>query len=120
MWSAPAAAVALLVVTAEPPGAARDLVFRTRNKTLLWQHPDQLRGRHAGNYVFDVYRTRPGEREALFTSMKADAAFDQGGRKADGSGSYHIVDPDAAGGVRYRIVLGDPLGRPSPFAEITV
>jgi hypothetical protein len=120
IWSSAAPPVSLLVVTGESPVAATDLVFRARSKTLLWQHPDPLRGRHAGNYVFDVYRTLPGEREALFASIKADAAFDQGGRKPDGSGSYHIADPDAAGGVRYRIVLGDPLGRPSLFVEITV
>jgi len=94
-WSAASTPASLLVVTAESPSAATGLAFRSRTKTLAWQHPDPLRGRHAGNYVFDVYRTLPGARETLLTSIKADAAFDQGGRRPDGSGSYHIVDPDA-------------------------
>lgn len=120
VWSDAAAPVALLVITGEPPTAPTGLIFQSRTNTIRWQHADQLRGRNAGDYVFDVYRTAPGQREALFTSIVADAAPDQGGRSSDGTGTYHVIDPDAAGGVRYRVVLGDPLGRPSPFAELTI
>jgi hypothetical protein len=118
VWSAPATPVSLLVVTAHPPAPATALAFQ--RSALRWRHAEELRGRHAGSYVFDVYRAAPGEPEALLASVAADAPPAQGGRNPDGSGTFHVADPNPKAGVRYRVVLGDPLGRPSPFAELTL
>jgi hypothetical protein len=119
-WSGAALPVAVLVLAPEPPPAATDLSFRATTKLLRWTHPDALLGRHAGRYLFDVYRMAPGERETLLASVAGDASPEQGGRNPDGSGFFHVKDSNAAPGTRYRVVLTDPLGRPGPLAELTL
>jgi hypothetical protein len=119
-WSAAAPPVALLVLPSAPPEAPSDLSFDVVKRVLSWLHPQPLRGRHAGSYAFDIYRTLPDEREALLATVFGDAPPNQGGRNADGSGSFHLQDRQARTGTRYRVILSDPLGRPSPFAELTL
>jgi hypothetical protein len=119
-WSAAALPVAVLVLAPEPPPPATGLAFVPRGKLLRWQHADALLGRHAGTYVFDVYRMAPGEREVWLASVAGDATPQAGGRNADGSGFFHVTDPAPPAGTRYRVVLSDPLGRPSPIAELTL
>jgi len=104
--------VSVLVLAPEPPAAATKLEFFAARKLLRWQHPDALLGRHAGTYVFDVYRMAPEEREAWLASVAGDAP--------DRNGRVHVTDPQAVPGTRYRVVLSDPLGRPSPIAELTL
>jgi hypothetical protein len=119
-WSGAALPVAVLVLASEPPPAATDLSFRATVNLLRWKHPDALLGRHAGRYLFDVYRMAPGEREALLASVAGDAPPELGGRNPDGSGFFHVKDSNPLPGTRYRVVLSDPLGRPSPIAELTL
>lgn len=119
-WSSAALPVAVLVRAADAPPAATELDFRAAQKLLRWTHPDALLGRHVGPYLFDVYRMAPGERELLLASVAGDAPPEQGGRRPDGSGFFHVQDPNPLPRTRYRVVLNDPLGRPSPIAELTL
>jgi hypothetical protein len=119
-WSAAALPVSVLVLASEPPPAVSELDWLDSRMQLRWKHPGELLGRHAGRYLFDVYRTRPDERETLFASVAGDATRDQGGRPAGRGGFFHVTDPEATARTRYRVVLSDPLGRPSPVAELTV
>jgi hypothetical protein len=119
-WSPAALPVSVLVLAPGPPPPATGLEFAPTRNLLRWQHPDALLGRHAGSYVFDVYRLMPGEREAWMGSVAGDATPQAGGRNPDGSGFFHVEDPQPARGTRYRVVLSDPLGRPSPIAELTL
>ena len=119
-WSGASFPVAVLVLATEPPSAATDLSFRSAQNLLRWKHPDALLGRHAGTYLFDVYRMAPGEREAVLASVAGDAPSEQGGRNPNGSGFFRVKDPNPLPGTRYRVVLSDPLGRPSPIAELTL
>lgn len=119
-WSSPALPVAVLVLAPEPPLAATGLGFVAARKLLQWQHPDPLLGRHAGSYRFDIYRTAPQERETLLASVAGDAPTDSGGRNPDGSGYFHVGDPNPQPRTRYRLVLNDPLGRSSPVVELTL
>lgn len=111
-WSPAALPVSVLVLAPEPPPPATGLQFVSARNLLRWQHPEALLGRHAGSYVFDVYRRVPGEREAWFASVAGDTP--------DRTGRFHVTDPQAVPGTRYRVVLSDPLGRPSPIAELTL
>lgn len=119
-WSAAALPVAVLVLDSEPPPPATELDWQPTRALLRWKHPGELLGRHSGRYLFDVYRTPPGGREALFASVAGDATQGEGGRGPGGNGFFHVTDPQATPRTRYRVVLSDPLGRPSPVAEFTV
>jgi hypothetical protein len=118
-WSAAALPVAVLVLAPEPPAPATGLEFVSTENLLRWRHAEVLLGRHAGTYVFDIYRMVPGERETWLASVAGDAAG-QGGRNPDGSGYFQVKDLRPPAGTRYRVVLSDPLGRPSPIAELTL
>jgi hypothetical protein len=118
VWSDAALPVSVLVPDPLPPQAASALGMVRARKQLRWQHAQELRGRHAGPYRFDVYRTPPGGREAPLGSVAGDAPAALGGR--DAAGWYHLADPQAVTGTRYRIVLSDPWGRPSPSVDWTL
>jgi len=118
-WSAASLPVAVMVLHSDAPSAATNLSFATAPMQLRWRHPDALLGRHAGHYLFDVYRSAPGEPEAWFASVAGDAPPSEGGRNPDGRGFFHVNDPNSLPGTRYRVLLSDPLGRASPYAELT-
>jgi len=118
-WSPAALPVAVLVLHSDAPPAVTNLSFATAGMLLRWKHPDALLGRHAGRYLFDVYRSAPGEPEAWFASVAGDAPPGEGGRNLSGRGFFHVDDPNSLPGTRYRVLLSDPLGRASAYAELT-
>lgn len=118
-WSLPSVAVSASVIPPDPP-----LPVTNASATVIgagvrleWQHPEPLVGGRLGNYRFDLYRQLPGERLAYLTSLSADAAEADGGRRANRTGRFRLTDTSGPSGTRYRIVVVDPLERLSPLSD---
>jgi hypothetical protein len=123
-WSAASLPVVASFAPADPP--APPAVFAaTASGTahdLSWEHVEPLIGGEVGGYQFELYRRLPGDAERLIGAVSADADPAHGGRNPDRTGAFHFTDTSPVPvGTRYRVLLRDPLGRPSlPATPVVV
>lgn len=123
-WSATSLPVVASFAPADPPappGAFAATASGTAHD-LTWEHVDPLIGGEIGGYQFELYRRLPGGAERMLGAVSADADPAHGGRNPDRTGAFHFTDADPVpAGTRYRVLLRDPLGRPSlPATPVVV
>lgn len=115
-WSRPSAAVATTTMPPGPPEAVAGLgVTRDADGVhVRFTHPQPLAGGATAGYTVDVYRQLLGQPLRLLRSLPGQEPPPVG-RGAAVAGGFDVVDADplAVAGTRYRVVVTDPIGRPS-------